>query len=166
MELKQLNMGFVGMRMPGRELLRSRFQLGQTCSPRLGAAQTNCSQQVAAVIREGRGKEEKERISKQNPKHKLDSIEANQLCHAAQDACPHFDLCQAWVTEPPRLCQSRSTCGFTHSHLRLRLSPFNQPEKGLSDPALQHYLHFQGISPVSSEDGLQDITFTLASHKK
>lgn len=84
-------MGFVGMRMPGRELLRSRFQLGQARLPQLGAAQTNRSQQVAAVIREGRGKEEKERISKQNPKHKLESIEANQLCHAAQDTCPHFD---------------------------------------------------------------------------
>lgn len=55
---------------------------------------------------------------------------------------------------------------FTHSHLWLQVSHFYQPKKGISNPALQHYLHFQGISSVASEDGLQDTAFTLASHQK
>ena len=55
---------------------------------------------------------------------------------------------------------------FTHSHLSFQVSPFYQPEKQLSDPALQCYLHFQGLYSVSSEDGLQDTAFILASHQK
>lgn len=55
---------------------------------------------------------------------------------------------------------------FTHNHLWLQVSPFYQPEKQLSDPALQDYLHFQGTSSVSGKDGLQDTAFSLASHQK
>lgn len=52
MEFLWLNKGFVEMRKPKRDFLRSRFKLCQMCSPRLRAAQTDCRQQVAVTIRE------------------------------------------------------------------------------------------------------------------
>lgn len=90
LELMQLSKGFVEMRKPKRDLLRSGFKLCQTCSPWLRAAQTNCSQQVAVVIREREEEKNPKEQANKKPNRSLkvtasrsQRIRTEQLCHAA-----------------------------------------------------------------------------------
>lgn len=168
------------MRKPKRDLLRSRFKLCRTCSLWLGELprQIAGSREFWWLEREER--EKKQRTRKQNnPELESTSLTLMVYSHPAvshstghlSPVCParpsKGPLCQVLVTEPPRHCQSKRACmGFTHKHLWLQVSPFYQPEKQLSDPALQDNLHFQGISSVSGKDGLQDTAFSLSSHQK
>lgn len=117
LELMQLSKGFVEMRKPKRDLLRSGFKLCQTCSPWLRAARTNCSQQVAVVIRERQEEKKTQRTSKQKTKHEFesDSLTLTAYSYRAAVSCsvgclsplcparPTEDpFCQASVTEPPK----------------------------------------------------------------
>lgn len=161
LEPTRLSEGFA--EKPRRDLLTWRFKLWQTRSPWLRAAQTNRSRQQLWTRERGRGDKKPNAKNKQTKQQTgvwkrwphADGLCSEQRCPAAQGACPCVvqpDSPRAPFARPrwQSLQDAAKARGgimdFTHRHLWLQVSSVHQPEKGPSDPSLQHYLHLQGVS--------------------